>query len=279
MRAQSYRKKGAGANADFGQDWEELFDRYDKDGNGQLEFSEFRAAVRRDVRLTPAELPDRELARMFRRLDRDGDGAAADEAATAACMLCDGRRRTPPERGGAAGSIAAAELFAFLRRNDAEAELGAATEADRAGYGDAAAAEMAAARPWRHEPDGVRCSLIFFMFFILACRMCSHSSYPGQHALPDVRRRLSLASRCRRRRRAAAGHARTLSRRTAAAGAGWRRRRKARRGGRAAATRRVSGSGTPAVAASRCAPPARRASVLVGFGRVVLQKQRYRFSQ
>eukprot|EP01052_Picozoa_sp_SAG31_P013607 SAG31_NODE_821_length_11784_cov_62.658194_6_plen_495_part_00 len=66
MQAQSYRTGG--------QDWHELFLRYDRDDSGAIDFAEFRSAVRRDVRLTPAEVSDRQLRGIFRAMDRDKSG-------------------------------------------------------------------------------------------------------------------------------------------------------------------------------------------------------------
>jgi Ca2+-binding EF-hand superfamily protein len=58
-----------------GQDWEKLFRHYDRDNSGELDFDEFRRAVRRDVKVTPQMMPDIELREMFDHADASGDGA------------------------------------------------------------------------------------------------------------------------------------------------------------------------------------------------------------
>ena len=52
-----------------GQDWEKLFRHYDRDNSGELDFDEFRRAVRRDVKVTPQMMPDIELREMFDHVD------------------------------------------------------------------------------------------------------------------------------------------------------------------------------------------------------------------
>lgn len=58
-----------------GQDWARLFHHYDRDNSGELDFDEFRRAIRRDVKVTPAMVPDEELQDMFDHADGSGDGA------------------------------------------------------------------------------------------------------------------------------------------------------------------------------------------------------------
>jgi len=56
-----------------GQDWKTLFERYDRDHSGGLEFSEFCDAIRRDARISPAQVADGELREVFNFIDVDHD--------------------------------------------------------------------------------------------------------------------------------------------------------------------------------------------------------------
>lgn len=50
--------------------WKGLFDRYDDDGSGQIDASEFAQACRKDMDLTEEALPDSELQRLFAEADK-----------------------------------------------------------------------------------------------------------------------------------------------------------------------------------------------------------------
>ena len=58
MRAASYR--------DGGQNWDKLFQQYDRDGSGELDLEEFTRAIRRDAGVTRAIFSDDDLDRLFR---------------------------------------------------------------------------------------------------------------------------------------------------------------------------------------------------------------------
>jgi Ca2+-binding EF-hand superfamily protein len=66
MRAASYR--------DGGQNWDKLFQQYDRDGSGELDLEEFTRAIRRDAGVTRAIFSDDDLDRLFKRIDVDSSG-------------------------------------------------------------------------------------------------------------------------------------------------------------------------------------------------------------
>jgi len=55
-------------------DFRKLFQKYDKDNSGNIDFNEFLQAVRKDARLTPAEASDGFLKELFEEIDKDGGG-------------------------------------------------------------------------------------------------------------------------------------------------------------------------------------------------------------
>ena len=57
-----------------GMDVPKLFRHYDRDNSGVLEFGEFCQAVRRDAKLTKAEVSDTELKKLFDQADTDKGG-------------------------------------------------------------------------------------------------------------------------------------------------------------------------------------------------------------
>ena len=57
-----------------GEDWEKFFRQYDKSGDGALELSEFRSAVRRVLKMPPAQLTDADIKLVFRHIDADDSG-------------------------------------------------------------------------------------------------------------------------------------------------------------------------------------------------------------
>jgi hypothetical protein len=65
---------GAGCGA-RGQDPAALFAHFDRDNDGHLDFEEFKNAVRKGGSIAQAQISDRELRRLFRRIDADGSGA------------------------------------------------------------------------------------------------------------------------------------------------------------------------------------------------------------
>jgi Ca2+-binding EF-hand superfamily protein len=68
------QKLGAAAYAIGGIDVEKLYQHYDRDSSGELDFEEFRRAVRKDVGMTARDVPDDELYEMFVFVDTDGGG-------------------------------------------------------------------------------------------------------------------------------------------------------------------------------------------------------------
>jgi hypothetical protein len=55
-----------------GQDWAKLFKHYDRDNSGELEWEEFRRAVRKDGKITAQAVPDGDLRSLFAACDADG---------------------------------------------------------------------------------------------------------------------------------------------------------------------------------------------------------------
>ena len=66
MRAAAYTLGGA--------DWEKLFRQNDKSGDGALDLGEFRSAVRRVLKMPPAQLTDADIKLVFRHIDADDSG-------------------------------------------------------------------------------------------------------------------------------------------------------------------------------------------------------------
>ena len=64
----------AAAYTQHGQDMQKLFDILDKDHSGALTFDELLSAVRRELRIGRAELPDGMVREFFEDLDSDGSG-------------------------------------------------------------------------------------------------------------------------------------------------------------------------------------------------------------
>jgi len=57
-----------------GMDFARLFKHYDRDNSGSLEFDEFRSALRRDAKIKPQDVSDRDLLTVFNAVDDDGGG-------------------------------------------------------------------------------------------------------------------------------------------------------------------------------------------------------------
>ena len=65
----------AAAYTTGGVDLDLLFRQYDHDNSGELEYEEFRQAVRKTAMMTQNEVTDAELREMFEHVDRDGGGS------------------------------------------------------------------------------------------------------------------------------------------------------------------------------------------------------------
>lgn len=73
LRQKLARKMRAASYTLGGQDWFELFSRYDTDHSGNLDFKEFIRAVRRDAAVGPETVTDGELRQVFDYIDTDKD--------------------------------------------------------------------------------------------------------------------------------------------------------------------------------------------------------------
>jgi Ca2+-binding EF-hand superfamily protein len=58
---------------------EALFAHYDRDGDGDLDYYEFKTALRRDAQVPPRALPEAELRALFDAIDTDGDKSVSVE--------------------------------------------------------------------------------------------------------------------------------------------------------------------------------------------------------
>jgi Ca2+-binding EF-hand superfamily protein len=58
-------------------DWSVLFNYYDRKGDGELQFSEFKAALRRDAYISPQQMPAEKLRALFEHIDDDGGGTVS----------------------------------------------------------------------------------------------------------------------------------------------------------------------------------------------------------
>lgn len=68
------RKLDTAAYTFGGRDYVKLFNHYDRDNSGTLDWDEFRRAVRKDVKVAVGEVPDNELKELFDGVDDDGSG-------------------------------------------------------------------------------------------------------------------------------------------------------------------------------------------------------------
>ncbi len=73
------RKFRAAAYTQGGVHWKALFDFYDKDNNGALDYEEFARAVRRDGKVTRGAMSDQELRQLFDMVDDNGIGSVSAE--------------------------------------------------------------------------------------------------------------------------------------------------------------------------------------------------------
>ena len=53
-----------------GQDWQALFEKEDTDHSGELDLSELRSLFRKVLKLTPRELSNQDVTRLFKKLDK-----------------------------------------------------------------------------------------------------------------------------------------------------------------------------------------------------------------
>ena len=63
------------AAALLGQDAAALFRKYDKSGDGDLDAAELKNMIRRDLKISPADLPDDDVDKLIKALDDDGGGS------------------------------------------------------------------------------------------------------------------------------------------------------------------------------------------------------------
>ena len=73
------RKFRAAAYTQGGVHWKSLFDFYDKDNNGALDYEEFARAVRRDGKVTRGAMSDRELRQLFDVVDDNTGSVSAED--------------------------------------------------------------------------------------------------------------------------------------------------------------------------------------------------------
>lgn len=55
---------------------QELFRKFDTDGSGDLDMSEFILAIRKGGKVNKDQMSDRDIRRLFRLIDTDGGGTA-----------------------------------------------------------------------------------------------------------------------------------------------------------------------------------------------------------
>jgi hypothetical protein len=87
LKAHSYGQSGQNPN--------KLFKHFDRDNTNELDFDEFKAAVRKGGRMTYHHISDRELQKLFASLDTDGDNEVNVEELTA--FVWGKAEETPPE--------------------------------------------------------------------------------------------------------------------------------------------------------------------------------------
>ena len=66
--------KAASDDTALANNWFRLFKRFDHDGSGMLDYGEIKKVVRKGLKLTWAEVPERDLRTLWTLLDRDGSG-------------------------------------------------------------------------------------------------------------------------------------------------------------------------------------------------------------
>ena len=69
------RKIRASSYNTGGEDWEDAFKQYDRDESGELDFEEFKRAMRRTAKIAPAVISDKELKKLFKLIDIDSGGS------------------------------------------------------------------------------------------------------------------------------------------------------------------------------------------------------------
>eukprot|EP01047_Picozoa_sp_COSAG01_P099318 COSAG01_NODE_29357_length_639_cov_10.346296_1_plen_209_part_10 len=55
--------------------WAQLFDKYDDDGSGEIDYDEFLGALRKDCDMPPEDVSDADLRKVFKLVDVDSSGA------------------------------------------------------------------------------------------------------------------------------------------------------------------------------------------------------------
>ena len=65
------KKLRASAMTFGGVDWDKLFKQYDRDNSGDLDFEEFRKAVRKSAKISANDVTDKELNKIFCSVDDD----------------------------------------------------------------------------------------------------------------------------------------------------------------------------------------------------------------
>ena len=61
------------------EEWDTLFEQYDRDGNGELNCQEFIKAVRKENGITKKVMDDKTLAKLFKKIDTDGGGTICSQ--------------------------------------------------------------------------------------------------------------------------------------------------------------------------------------------------------
>jgi hypothetical protein len=97
LLAETRKRFQAASYSAGGQDWSRLFRHYDRDNSGELDWDEFRRAVRKDANVTANVVTDAELRQLFTACDTDGGGTIVRPHAllhiTRPCQLSGGRHR------------------------------------------------------------------------------------------------------------------------------------------------------------------------------------------
>jgi len=74
MMADIRKKMTAAAYTNGNLQWDTLFKYYDRDNSGEMNFQEFKAAIRKSAKIRPTDISDEALEELFNQLDKDGGG-------------------------------------------------------------------------------------------------------------------------------------------------------------------------------------------------------------